>query len=366
MKIIINAYQYSPDVTGTDRMASNFLRELQKIDTTNTYYIVCSAEQYIQPGITASNFTVLQPRHFLSGHFARRVVNKLWRSLLPWYLTRFKADVYLSFHNMRLPHRRVAPRMIASNLDLIPLKFDEYKSLSPGQLDEIKRTAQNADAFMSISEYSKQELCTTLNVAADKVHVIHLAADPFFDGTIKPASFDLPPSFILTLGGSEPRKNVQTIAEAFAKLPLQLQKAHPLLISGGSWHGRPLDPLQLTPQIQTLGYVTDADLASLYSRAAVFVFASYYEGFGFTLLEAMAYGTPVISATGSSLDEVAGTATLSFEPNDADSLSKLLVDVLTQPATRKKLQTASRKRAKEFSWAKSAKQLHQLLTQTGE
>lgn len=362
MKIIINAYQYSPAITGTDRMASNFLRELQKLDTTNTYYIVCSAEQYIQPIITAPNFVILQPKHFLPGHFARRVVNKLWRTLLPWYLSRFKADVYFSFHNMRLPHRRVAARMIASNLDLIPLKFDEYKNLSPRQVEEFKHTARAADAFMSISEYSKQELCATLTVDPQKVHVIHLAADPLFDGTSRPASFDLPPSFIFTIGGSEPRKNVDTIAKAYAQLPLALQKSYPLLIVGGSWHGRPLDPLRLSPHIQTLGYVSDTDLASLYAHATAFVFASQYEGFGFTLLEAMAYGTPVLSATGSSLDEVAGAATLSFEPNDADSLATFLQDVLTKPAVRKKLQVASHKRAQVFSWAKSAKQLHALLT----
>ncbi|HTE57632.1 MAG TPA: glycosyltransferase family 1 protein [Verrucomicrobiae bacterium] len=362
MKIIINAYQYSPSITGTDRMASNFLRELQKIDTTNTYYIVCSSEQYIQPIITASNFTVLQPKHFLPGSFTKRVVNKLWRTLLPWYLSRFKADVYFSFHNMRLPHRRVATQMIASNLDLIPLKFDEYKNLSPGQVEEIKQTAQTADAFMSISEYSKQELCSTLAVDPKKVHVIHLAADPLFDGKPHPASFDLPPSFIFTIGGSEPRKNVDTIAKAFAQLPPALQKSYPLLIVGGSWHDRPLDPLRLSPHIQTLGYVSDTDLASLYAHTTAFIFASQYEGFGFTLLEAMAYGAPVLSATGSSLDEVAGTATLSFEPNDADSLATFLQDVLTKPAIRKNLQAASRKQAQEFSWAKSAKQLHSLLT----
>jgi hypothetical protein len=72
MKIIINAYQYSPNVTGTDRMAYNFLRELQKLDHTNTYYIVCSSEQYIQPVLTNQNFKALEPRHFLPTSFARR------------------------------------------------------------------------------------------------------------------------------------------------------------------------------------------------------------------------------------------------------------------------------------------------------
>jgi glycosyltransferase involved in cell wall biosynthesis len=362
MKIIINAYQYSPNVTGTDRMAYNFLRELQKLDHTNTYYIVCSSEQYIQPVLTNPNFKALEPRHFLPTSFARRVVNKLWRISLPWYLPRFKADVYLSFANMRLPHRRVAKRMIASNLDLIPLKLDEYKTLSPGQLREIERTAASADAFMSISAYSKQELCDTLGVDPQKIQVIHLAADPLFDGSAPASALELPPTFIFTMGGSEPRKNVTAVAQVFARLPKDLQKTYPLLIAGGSWHGRPLDALELTPHIKTLGYVSDADLAYLYAHATAFVFASSYEGFGFTILEAMAYGTPTLSATGSSLDEVAGQATLRFEPNDIATLERQLRTVLTKPDVRKKLQVAGKKRSQEFSWSKSAHQLHALLT----
>lgn len=364
MRIIINAYQYSPSITGTDRMAYNFLRELQKIDTTNDYYIVCSSEQYIQSIITAGNFKILQPKHFSKHPFARRVVNKIWREGLERRLLPIKADVYFSFHNMRLPRIRVARRMIASNLDLIPLVLDDYKTLSPGQIDEIKKVAENADAFMSISDFSKQELHELLDVDQSKIEVIPLAADGSLSAQSKP-SVAVPRTFIFTIGGSEPRKNVMTVAKAFAKLPEETQKKYPLLIVGGAWHGRPLEKLRLSPHIKLIGYADDATLAYLYQHATAFIFASIYEGFGFTILEAMSQGAPVISTLNTSLKEVAGNATLAFDSDSVDGLRQNIETVIHDKKVRTQMINNGYKQSQKFSWEDSARKLHTLLTKGG-
>ena len=360
-KILIDAYQYTPVITGTDRMGHNFLRELQKLDHTNQYVVICSAEPYIPSSITNKNFTILRPPRAPSQR-SQRLLSRAWRATLPTQLKRQRADTFYSFHNMRLPRSRVAPRMLTSNLDLIPLKLGAYKNLSTALLKIIQHGAKAADGFVSISEYSKRELCDLLHVDPAKITVIPLAADPLFDGKSRELPKDLPRQFILTMGGSEPRKNVATVSAAFSRLPEQLQSAYPLLIVGGSWHGHSLKPMTMhSKHIRALGAVDDPTLVSLFANTTAFIFASTYEGFGFSILEAMSFGAPVLSATGSSLDEVTGDAALTFKPQDVATLARELERVLTDKSLRQKLHTAGKKRASMFSWEKSAQALHKLL-----
>lgn len=257
--------------------------------------------------------------------------------------------------------------MIASNLDLIPLRLDEYMGLgrlTPAKLRaSFERVANQADKIMSISHFSKRELCDLLYVDKRKVEVIYLATDPKFSTTGNHASAThVPTRFIFTLGGSEPRKNVKTVVEAYNLLPPKLQAEYPLLIAGGVWHGRPLESLKVNSHVQLLGYVSEDDLAVLYKHSTAFVFASIYEGFGFTILEAMASGTPVISANSSSLAEVAGDAALLFDPTDTTTLTQHLQTLLTDPKMRQKLAVSGSRQVKKFSWTESAKKLHTLLT----
>lgn len=363
MKIIINAFQYAPYITGTDRMASNFLKEIQKLDQQNKYFIVCSSEDYIPRIVTASNFKLLRPPRFTRIRFVNKVLNKLWRTVMPFRLLPLRADTYFSFHNMRLPRFRVAKRMIASNLDLIPLQIEEYKNIEPALIKEIRHVAKSADAFMSISNFSKNELCSLLDVEPSKVRVIHLAADPSFSTIKEDAMFaaTLPQNFFFTIGGSEPRKNVKTIVNAYGLLPEEIQAQYQLLIVGGSWHGISLETLKQKDTIKTLGYVSEAQLASLYRRASAFIFASKYEGFGFTILEAMASDTPVITTDSSSLKEVAGNAALFFNSDNAVELKEQMLKLTSDESRRADLKNAGRVQAEKFSWEKSAKELHELL-----
>lgn len=365
MKIIIDAYQYSPAITGTDRMAYNFLVELQKLDTENNYIILCSREKYTRSSITNKNFTKYVPPLICSLPVIGRYASFLWRKLIKHIVIRLKADVYFSFHNMALPDQRVAPKMIASNLDLIPIVLDEYKGLGrlsfDQQLKEYKRVAKLADKFMSISEYSKNELSSLLGVADANIKVIYLAADPDFKVGSE-ARKSIEGEYIFSLGGSEPRKNVQVIIKAYQQLPDRIKNKYKLVIAGGSWHGRTLT-YPKDKQIVELGYVPDSSLPDLYANAAVFVFASVYEGFGFTVLEAMAAGTAVINARGSSLDEVAGDASLSFDPKDPNELSEQITKVVEDEALRQELIQKGYLQNHKFSWEESAQQLLRLFVE---
>lgn len=371
MKIIIDAYQHSPAITGTDRMASNYLAELQKLDTANEYTILCSKEDYIPSSIFGSNFHIIKPPSIASLPIVSKYISYIWRRVTKVRLIKRRADVYYSFHNMQLPGRKVAKRMITSNLDLIPLVLDDYKNLGRAtydeQTDEFHRVASLANEIISISEFSKAELCERLGVPENKVEVVHLAADPSFqsvnDNSNELHKLGIDDNYIFTMGGTEPRKNVTSVIDAYLKLPDTIKNNYRLVIAGGEWHGRKLEELRKDPNIITLGFVPDELLPVLYGHASVFVFASEYEGFGFAILEAMSCGTPVISATGTSLDEVAGDASLKFNPHDTTKLTHEIQRVLTDEKLREELTKLGTKQASKFSWEVSAKKLHSILTE---
>lgn len=367
--IVIDAYQDTHKITGTDRLAFNFLRELQSLDSTNKYTILCSNEQYTRSIIKNKNFKIAKPPINFKNRKMRRVFNYAWRHSIAIRLWLQKPDVYLSFHNMRLPKLRVAKKMIASNLDLIPIILRDYYATgrhSPSkQRERYLQVSRMADKFVSISEFSKQELVKTIEVPAEKVEVLYLAADSAFGSSsprLKESVNNIEGEYLFTIGGSEPRKNVQSIIDAYELLSDELKKQYKLVIAGGSWHGQKLSNNN-SQNIIELGYFQDELLPSLYSNATAFIFASKYEGFGFTILEAMASGTPVINAHGSSLDEVAGKATLSFDPENSKELAQKITELLTDKKLQTKLVELGHKQNKKFSWKKSGAQLHRILTE---
>lgn len=362
MKIIINAFQYAPGITGTDRMAHSFLSQLQQLDQSNQYIVICSNESYNRSAVTSSNSRIIAPLQLPAGRFVQRVYNKAWRTILPLRLKLQNADLFFSFHNMNLPRIRVARRMIAFNLDLIPVVLPGYESIHKKSkselLEEYKAIAKRADHFISISQFSKNELCSLLNVMPERVSVIPLAVNESFNNESSPLRKDLTrKKYLLTIGGTEPRKNVATIVKAFQKLPEKLQAEFPLVIMGGEWHGISLQSFKSVPNVQCMGYVPEAELSSLYENSTAFIFASEYEGFGFTILEAMASNVPVLSSASSSLSEVAGDAALQFEPHDTKALTSHLERILTDSRLRNDLIKRGQKRAGAFSWEASTKQL---------
>lgn len=366
MKIFIDCFQYQQFVTGTDRQAYHFIKNLQKIDKKNDYFLLCSSEPYIPNVVHNENFHVLQPWSVKTrSAFVNRVFIKIWKIYTLARLLFKPADVFFSVHNMVLPRFRIAKRMILSNLDLIPIKLPEYFNVGrfnhKQNIIRYRRTLKMADAVVSISEFSKQEVVSTFGVNPDKVFVVHLAADEAEEIKINKKFTDkLPLRFILTIGGSETRKNVDKVILAHKQLPSHLQAVFPLLIVGGDWQGNKLPE---GGNCVRLGRVSDDELRALYRRCDLFVFASSYEGFGLPILEAMQVGAPVLCATGSSLDEVAGKAAVMFTLDSSEDLENKLELILTDPKLRKRLSTASKEQAKKFSWEKSAKLLRLLLTE---
>jgi glycosyltransferase involved in cell wall biosynthesis len=200
--------------------------------------------------------------------------------------------------------------------------------------------------------------------------VASLGVTPAFAAELDPAeSAALPvPGFVLAVGTLEPRKNLPRLVAAYSRLDEQLQREHPLVVVGAlGWEtGETLDALRsLGERCTMLGYVSDAALAELYRRCAVFCYPSLGEGFGLPVLEAMAAGAAVLTSNLSSLPEVGGDAVEYADPHNTASIAAGLRRVLTDTARRAELARRAERRAGEFSWERFTQIVLQTLEHAG-
>jgi glycosyltransferase involved in cell wall biosynthesis len=175
--------------------------------------------------------------------------------------------------------------------------------------------------------------------------------------------YGLPEEIILYVGTLEPRKGLDTLLDAYARLAGEV--CHHLVIAGKrGWYTdllfRLVERLGIAGRVHFTDYVPDEDLPGLYNLADLFVFPSRYEGFGLPPLEAMACGVPVITTTAASLPEVVGDAALLVSPGDAEALAAALRRGLVDAGLRADLRGRGVKRARCFTWEATARRTLQV------
>ena len=230
-----------------------------------------------------------------------------------------------------------------------------------------KFSAKRADKIIAVSQATKNDIIHFLNVDEKKIIIIPEGVDELF----KPSSeqkiktvkkeYGLPDEYIVTLGTLQPRKNLEALIDAFARLRKDKAIPHKLVVVGEEgWNNErlltKLDRLDIAEDIVITGFIEDNQLPSLYSGATALVYPSLYEGFGLPVLEAMACGVPVACSNTSSLPEVAGEAALLFDPTDVDQIYSSMQELLSDDRLRNNLSEAGIKRARHFTWEKTAKQ----------
>ncbi|HVS88018.1 MAG TPA: glycosyltransferase family 1 protein [Candidatus Acidoferrum sp.] len=228
----------------------------------------------------------------------------------------------------------------------------------------IPAMVRRSDAVITISESTKRDLLALLKAKEEKISVVHLGVDARFqplkdEGQLAKIrqKYSLPREFILFVGLIEPRKNLETLVDAY--LAASISGQFDLVLAGSMGWGysglmQKIANSHVGSRIRMPGYVADADLPALYSLATVFVYPSLYEGFGLPVLEAMACGAPVITSCVSSLPEVAGDAAVLIDPSDAGALTLALQQVLRDSQLRKSLSQRARQRAQLFTWEQTA------------
>ena len=258
--------------------------------------------------------------------------------------------------------------------DLIPLLNPEhYLKPNPGYEQHYLRKVEylkKAALHLAISEFSSQEGINALGTPNGKTIAISAAQDCHFQPrTINDKTanqlrnkFGIIRPFVLYTGGSDERKNLPRLIEAYAALPVRLRKAHQLLFAGKIPEGNipRLKDIARSAGLRSdellfIGYVSDEELIQLYNLCQLYVFPSWHEGFGLPALEAMACGAPVIGANASSLPEVIGWEGALFDPFDVEAIIAKLTQALEDEGFRNRLREHSLNQAKKFSWDETAK-----------
>ena len=222
-----------------------------------------------------------------------------------------------------------------------------------------------ADAIVAVSHHTKLDLIELYQTPAEKIHVIHEGIDPTFApmpaNEVARVSYGYAQSkpYLLMVGTLEPRKNHATAMRAMARRKAAGHDDQLLIVGGKGWLFEPIqrlvDELDIADRIHFTGYVPAADLPALYSGATCVLVPSLYEGFGFSVLEAMACGTPVICSNVSSLPEIAGDAALLLEaPENDEELALLIERMATEAGLAARLRKLGVERASQFTWEKCA------------
>ncbi len=358
MRIGIDARLVYYHQAGIGQYIVRLIQALAKIDRTDQFIIFKSRKDQSRI-LSQANFhreDLWTPSHHRFERWA------LSAELLP-----FKLDV-LHSPDFIPPSRTRFPSVITVH-DLAFLLYPRFLTRQSARYyGQVDLAARQADHIIAVSESTKRDTIRLLGVPEEKITVIYEAAHPVFVPTADQnkltqirAQYNLPADFILFVGTIEPRKNLPTLLRAFRRLRDNYKSEAILAIAGNrGWLADDVDKiiseLKLGDTVRFLGGVHNEELVYLYNAAQVFVFPSFYEGFGLPPLEAMACGTPVIVSNVSSLPEVVGDAGMLINPEDVEGLTVAMWRVLSDEKLRREMSQKGLKRAQIFSWERAARE----------
>ncbi len=281
-----------------------------------------------------------------------------WDALVP-------ADVFFVPNPRLVPLSAEAPYVAVAH-DLSFARFPEFLDQRRRLWHRMMRPKllmRHADHIIAVSEYTKQDLMALYGIAPEKISVISSGITPHL-GPPRPAQlqkirrkYKLPASYILYFGRLEPRKNIRSILRAFSAMAQVLP--HHVVIAGESgWRQhqiyRAIENTGTKNRIHLLGFVPEEDKAALYAGADLFVYPSFYEGFGFPPLESLVCGTPVVTSFNSALPQIVGTWTTLIDPYDPAQLGIVMKELLAEPA---RVPEEIRRNVRDrYSWDRAAQE----------
>jgi glycosyltransferase involved in cell wall biosynthesis len=291
-----------------------------------------------------------------------RVLNFAWNRL---YWPRIETICGREFDIIHSPHALLVPSARGRRIITIhDLYFYKHPEMTSGEVRRdyaplVKHHARRADGIICPSEHTARDVARLLNVPSERVCVTPYGLDSAYRQ--RPAEdavrslldrLRLPPRFILYVGNDEKRKNIAGLVTAYRAFAAGRQGALPLVLVGQ--HADYSSGDSERARIVSTGYLPTDEVRIVMGAAACLVLVSLEEGFGFTVLEAMAAGVPVVCSRGSSLSEIAGSAAEFVDPLDTRAIGEALDRVLSNPERARELQALGFEQSLRFDWDRTA------------
>lgn len=254
--------------------------------------------------------------------------------------------------------------------DLTFLKYPFHSNyIVKTYIKRIKKCLEWTDLVVTFSHNSQADIIEYLGVSVDKIYLTSEASryevnflDKYDLESLKNiVSYNFNEPYLLFVSTLEPRKNIINLVRAFNLLKQEYKIPHNLILIGQKgWDYQDIfteiNQSIFNKSIYHLGYLSDELVALFYAQANVFVYPSFYEGFGLPVLEAMTLGCPVVTSNVSSLPEVAGDAAMYINPNDPTSIAYGINKVINDEKLRQNLIDKGKIRSQLFSWENTARE----------
>ena len=259
-----------------------------------------------------------------------------------------KVDIFHASNQMQNPPTN--SKLSATIYDLTCRLMPELHTEANIRADEslARNVLQKADGLIAISENTKSDAIRVLKLDPNRIEVIYPGVPEVYFGA-QPRPAERP--YVLYIGTIEPRKNIDTLLDAWQDF--RLRHDFDLMIAGSSgWApAKTLARLAAPPAgVRYLGYVGEDELPGLTAGATAFIYPSLYEGFGFPVAQAMAAGVPVITSNISCLPEVAAGGALLVDPRSTSEIQAALEKLLGSPSLQDQLRAAGIERARQYRW----------------
>ncbi|MFD3156065.1 glycosyltransferase family 4 protein [Haloimpatiens sp. FM7330] len=347
--------------TGIGTYSFQLINFLNKIDNINEYTLFMSesVKNYIPFN---KNFTIKNT--------LQRNEDNFWNEVsFPNKLTSKNFSLYHVPHNgIGLPHKKNCPFVITLH-DIIPYKMPETVSDTYLKIfnKEIPKIISHSDAIITVSQYSKMDIIKAFNYPGKKIYVTYLANEDIYKPLDKNTCknlikkyYGINNDFILYIGGFSPRKNIIGLIEAFS-LFKSFYKSNIKLVIGGKkgksfslYKKRSID-LNIENDVLFTGFIPIKHLPYFYNASKLFVYPSFYEGFGLPPIESMACGTPVITSNRTSIPEILEDAAYFIDPNNIDELCNSMIRVLEDTNFSNLLIKKGFEKSSSLTWKKTAK-----------